>query len=425
MKMKRQFCNLVAFFFAGILLLAAMFVFSLDYVRGTSVIFPVYSPEESMNRFFFFLNFFIPLALCGAAFCGSLFIPNKLIRCLCIAAGLYAAIHSVYVLRDFFTINLCIYCAYIITAVTAFPGPWNLVAAGSGMVLFIVFLFHPPFMGAPPQGIDFTNPSLSEVVPALIYMFITGAAMSLLRSFVEKRFKAEAQVEHLNYVGTKLILFNHRLQELAKNRGEEAVKQDRLRFTRDLHDGCGHAFTNIIAITDGAVSCGPMENVKAQEVFQRIRNQATKGLQETRSILHLIRSIGEPYMNSVDAIYHLKTVFEEVTGIEVEVEWGNMKLDYGSTINTVISRIVQEAFTNSIRHGQATKILIHFWEFPETLSMTVTDNGKGASVIVKGIGLAGMEERLASLGGYLKVSFPNEGGFRLGVTIPLTNAEQT
>jgi signal transduction histidine kinase len=51
--------------------------------------------------------------------------------------------------------------------------------------------------------------------------------------------------------------------------------------------------------------------------------------------------------------------------------------------------------------------------------MTVTDNGVGAANIIKGIGLAGMEERLESVGGTLAVSSPPEGGFRLRITIPL------
>jgi signal transduction histidine kinase len=51
--------------------------------------------------------------------------------------------------------------------------------------------------------------------------------------------------------------------------------------------------------------------------------------------------------------------------------------------------------------------------------MTVTDNGVGAANIVKGIGLAGMEERLESVGGTLSVSSPQEGGFRLKIAIPL------
>jgi signal transduction histidine kinase len=115
----------------------------------------------------------------------------------------------------------------------------------------------------------------------------------------------------------------------------------------------------------------------------------------------------------------MKSIFQEVTGIRVDIESGNMKFDYGPIINTVLTRIVQEAFTNSIRHGQATRILIHFWEFPDSLTMTVTDNGKGIQQIVKGIGLAGMEERLATVKGTLETFSPEEGGFRLKVTIPL------
>jgi signal transduction histidine kinase len=98
---------------------------------------------------------------------------------------------------------------------------------------------------------------------------------------------------------------------------------------------------------------------------------------------------------------------------------GNMKNDYGPAVNKVISRIIQESFTNSIRHGRASRIQIQFWEFPHEFTMTVTDNGIGADNIVKGIGLAGMEERLEPVGGALVVSSPQEGGFRLRITIPL------
>lgn len=79
---------------------------------------------------------------------------------------------------------------------------------------------------------------------------------------------------------------------------------------------------------------------------------------------------------------------------------------------------MQEAFTNAVRHGRATRIDILFWEFPDYLSMTVCDNGIGSKEIVKGIGLAGMEERLVKLNGSLQATSPDEGGFRLTVRIP-------
>jgi signal transduction histidine kinase len=51
--------------------------------------------------------------------------------------------------------------------------------------------------------------------------------------------------------------------------------------------------------------------------------------------------------------------------------------------------------------------------------MTVSDNGRGARQIVKGIGMAGMEERVVAIGGTLRAYSPEDGGFRLNVVIPL------
>jgi signal transduction histidine kinase len=254
-------------------------------------------------------------------------------------------------------------------------------------------------------------------------MVLISTGMIIIRFLFNRQLSNKETINHLNFVGTKMVLFNHRLQELARQRGDNAVKQDRLRFTRDLHDSCGYAFTNIILVTDAAVSRGETDGA-TQEIFQNIRKLAINGLNDTRETLHLIRRIQEPYSNSIETVYQLKTIFEEVTGIAVEIEWGNMRHEYGQTVNKVIARIIQEAFTNAIRHGKATFILIQFWEFPKKLSMTVTDNGTGTSVVVKGIGLAGMEERLETVGGKLDVSSPPEGGFRLGITIPMVGGDK-
>ncbi|MBP5747163.1 MAG: hypothetical protein J6W63_02225, partial [Treponema sp.] len=75
---------------------------------------------------------------------------------------------------------------------------------------------------------------------------------------------------------------------------------------------------------------------------------------------------------------------------------------------------------NAVRHGHAKNVYIAFWEDNDVLVMKVQDDGIGSSKIVKGIGLAGMEERLESQGGKLEVSRPKDGGFMLKIKIPLT-----
>ncbi|GHV64221.1 hypothetical protein AGMMS49587_16170 [Spirochaetia bacterium] len=428
MNTERLFYKIIPALMVTLLLGISLLMFGVKYLGPGTDILLLYG--NSINREFFYLNFIIPFIICGASVYACLFFPPGgrqgrnifgYLKNFCLVTGFSSAVFCGFFLEDLYLIKLCLYTAFIVMASVAFGPPKNYWLDLWAIVLFILFLFHPTLLRGIPVEVNFVNPSFTETIPAAVYLLSSAASLCLFRYFLDKNIYDNHTINHLNAVSEKMILFNHHLQELVKYRGEEAVRQDRLRFTRDLHDSCGYAFTNIILVTDAAVSCGPTEPVKSQEVLQRIRNLAATGLKDTRETLHLIRNIQEPYTKSIETVVQLKAIFEEVTGIPVTIEWGNMKNDYGSTINYVLTRIIQEAFTNSIRHGKATGISIQFWEFQGKLSMSVTDNGVGTSLIVKGIGLAGMEERLESIGGNLEVSLPPEGGFRLAITIPIVS----
>jgi signal transduction histidine kinase len=419
MKQEQWLYKIVSAAIITILLFTGFVMFTSRYAVHAEL--PVLANADGqLSRLVFLRTFYISFFLYSAALFGCVFYAGFMRR-LCLVAGLAAAVLCVYIFDDLFTINIFMYLAYISMASLMFPFPQNGVLSMTALSLFLLFMLHPSFMGLSLGGSQFVKPAFPEICVIMIILLLAASTLSLLRFFMDKYRHNQKTIEHLNFVSTKLLLFNHRLQELAKQRGEEAVKQDRLRFTRDLHDSCGYAFSNIILVSDAAVSQGEMETAHSQEVFCQIRNLAFRGLNETRETLRLIRKLQEPYHKSIETIYQLKTIFEEVTGIAVTIEWGNMKSDYGPAINQVLTRIIQEAFTNSIRHGKASRILMQFWEFPGEFTMTVTDNGIGAVNIVKGIGLAGMEERLESVGGTLAVSLPPEGGFRLRIVIPLAH----
>jgi signal transduction histidine kinase len=405
----------------AVLLSVAGTVFTLKYVYNLPVLSLIFDTDEKLNRLFFYLNFYASYVLYGILLYAALFSSGVFMRSAFLTGAFVLAVLFVYILEDFFVINMFVYTAYLVVVSFSFPVPKNGIIDTVIIILFCVSMCHPSFLGSYSSIGFFQNPKAVEILPAAVYLAFFAGGMVLLRMFIDKYIQAAATVDHLNLVGTKMSTLNNRLQELVRNSSEESVRKDRLRFTRELHDSCGYAFTNIIAITDAAVSSGTLETDDTQDIFTYIRKLAVEGLKEMRNLLHTIREIQEPYMKSIDTIFQLKTIFEEVTDIKVSVEWGNIKHDYGPAVNRVITRIVQEAFTNSVRHGQANNILIQFWEFPAELSMTVTDNGIGASVIVKGIGLAGMEERVSAVGGRLAINSPKEGGFRLFVTIPLVD----
>ena len=403
---------------AAVFMTGACAVFTLKYVSSNIVLPVIFDQDTSVNKTFFYLNFYLPFGISALCLYGCLYLKGTFIRGLCFIIGLVSAVISVYFFGDLLTISLCIYSAYIVMSVSAFSPPRNYLVAAFALLFFTLFIFSPAILG-PVTGDMNISAGAGEYIVFGFYLVILGGSVAAIRFLAEKFANGEVTVAHLNDVSAKMLLINHRLQEYVKNSGEEIVKKERLRFTRDLHDSCGYVFTNIIAVSEAAMSFSSMEPKKIHDTFQLLQNQARQGLKQTRETLHMIRELEDSATKSIDTIFEMRSIFHEVTGIEIDIESGNMKHDYGPAVNTVLIRIVQEAFTNSIRHGQATRILIHFWEFPDSLNMTVTDNGSGALNVVKGIGMAGMEERLAAIGGTLETFSPEDGGFRLKVIIPL------
>jgi signal transduction histidine kinase len=426
--MKRLNCtynSIVSLLSAFLFLLGACTIFTIKYTLSDTVLPLYFDTVKAINRKFFIINFYVPLGIYCASLGGCWVWKKTLPKLLCTLVSLAAAIITGYVLEDVLTIHLCIYSIFIIIIGNSFDLPLNCWLSGISIPVFIAFLFHPPFLGLSLTGSGFKNPDVPHTAVMFLYLFCFAGFVNLARYLRDKYIQDEATISHLNAVGTNMLLFNHRLQEYVKNSGEEAAKQERLKFTSELHDNCGYVFTNIIAITDAAISCGDMETWRMQDTFQLIQSQAREGLKRTRETLHMIRELQDPVSGSIDGIYEMRRIFQDVTGIKVDIESGNMKFNYGPTVNRTLNRIVQEAFTNSVRHGQSTRILIHLWEYQGTLSMTVRDNGIGAKNIVKGIGLAGMEERLAAIGGALAVSSPEDGGFQIKVDIPLPENRQS
>ena len=313
-------------------------------------------------------------------------------------------------------IHLCLYFAWISAVCFATSSPFNYIAGAAGSVCFVIVLTHPDIFGI--------NMLLSpnEIAEHQHVLYLFSAFVPLLsyalRFACDKWQENLDTVVHLHNTMSNMSLLNQKLQSAARKRGLQAAHEERLRISRDMHDSLGYVFTNIAALMDAAVSSGCKNKRQTQETCQLAREQAQHGLQEMRKTLRSIREVQDPFFQSIDTVYQLKKIFEEVTGIRVVIESGNMKKNYGKELNAVLIRTVQEAFTNAVRHGRATRIDILFWEFPDYLSMTVCDNGIGSKEIVKGIGLAGMEERLVKLNGSLQATSPDEGGFRLTVRIP-------
>jgi len=331
---------------------------------------------------------------------------------------------ATYSIQDYLEIKLPFAIALMITSGIRLMFPLNLIMGIIAATFTIVFQYRPSLFGVSiiTYG-NFLEQPRSQAVFSLV-IATSGIFAVVLRQFSDALAYERAMLLHQQHVMTQLSLFNQRLQEHAKEVGEEAAHKERNRISREMHDSSGYVFTNIMALIDAAISGGGRDWAQLEDLLQTASIQARDGLQETRRTLRALRKIEPSLFSSIDSIYQITRIFSEITGIDVQIEIGNMERDYGQYINRTLCRIVQEALTNSVRHGRANKIVIQFWVSRGLLCMIVTDNGIGSKQVVKGIGLAGMEERLAPLGGSIETTAPEEGGFRLTIFIPLTRIPQ-
>jgi signal transduction histidine kinase len=130
------------------------------------------------------------------------------------------------------------------------------------------------------------------------------------------------------------------------------------------------------------------------------------------------------HLGLVAALEWQANEFQNRTGIKCEVheDWSEPPLD--QSLATTFFRIFQETLTNIIRHAGATEVSVHLKEKEERIILEVRDNGRGISPEeisnTRSMGLLGMKERAALLGGEFKIGRVRGGsGTQVTVSVPL------
>jgi signal transduction histidine kinase len=90
----------------------------------------------------------------------------------------------------------------------------------------------------------------------------------------------------------------------------------------------------------------------------------------------------------------------------------------GEELDWLIYRVIQEALTNTFRHGQANHVFINVHLKDKLISINIRDNGLGTTNIKLGCGLTGIQERVKDLGGRFEVESGPNRGFIIKILIP-------
>ena len=205
-----------------------------------------------------------------------------------------------------------------------------------------------------------------------------------------------------------------------------AQEEERRRIARELHDDYGQAVTAIKLRLD-------MLNRKWGKVLpaalQKEITQIEQILSDTmREIRQLITDLRPTMLDDLGLIPTLRWRvgrFQEETGITTRLSLPKQWSRLPSQLETAIYRVVQEGLNNVARHSAATRVQVRVEKRNGTVSAWVEDNGIGFDVgkvmeeVKESVGLMGIEERAALLGGKAEISSRVGKGTRIRVDLPV------
>ena len=202
----------------------------------------------------------------------------------------------------------------------------------------------------------------------------------------------------------------------------ETQENERRALSRELHDAVGQTLSALmLGISNlGANLPAPVsEELKAS--LETTRHLASTSVSLVRNISLALRPSMLDDLGLVPALRWQAREVSRTTGMQVEVSAAEELDELADPVKTCLYRVVQEALRNCTRHSAAQHVTIAMERKPNLLEVSVRDDGRGfVPATEKGLGLLGMHERVAALGGEFQVTSEPGAGTLLRATLPLT-----
>lgn len=225
-----------------------------------------------------------------------------------------------------------------------------------------------------------------------------------------------------------------RILESAKNRQLIGLKiimaqeDERKRIARDIHDGVAQSIANVVLRAEIAEKMmARQDSVSVLSEIDALKGQARSGLEEIRKVIFNLRPMALDDLGIVPILRKFTQDFEEKEKIRTKFELQGKETRLPSAMEVAIFRLVQEAFTNVLKHAEATFVSLDIAYQLQMVKITIRDNGKGfqsdsiQSRMTSGAhyGLLGMKERVELLEGRFEIESNPNAGTQITMLIPI------
>ena len=197
-----------------------------------------------------------------------------------------------------------------------------------------------------------------------------------------------------------------------------AVAEERLRFSRDLHDVMGRNLTTIALKSELAVQLARRGRPEAADQMTEVQRIAQESHREVRD---LVRGYRTADLNS--EVIGARAVLR-AAGVECEIDLGDDAGALSGPVQSVLGWVLREATTNVLRHSEAGHCHVRLRVTGGRAVLELENDGVRSPSAAppspgNGTGLHGLRERLAAHGGELDLPTAATGSFLLRAAVPL------
>lgn len=269
---------------------------------------------------------------------------------------------------------------------------------------------------------DVDQIKLAILVATLAMLMMAFFVISFVLLYQKRRFDEEKKLSEIEKNHTRLLL------DTALNSEEN----ERRRIAQDLHDDIGTMLSLTKLSLNQLSKLVNVSNEKEEQILKKTQSLVEETILHVRRITRdLVPSTLERF-GLTEAIEEFIHKLEEGDNLTITFQPGSEEFPrQGQKIELTVYRIMQELVNNAIKHASCTKIEIGLEMNDQFIGLRVADNGKGfdpeaiREENLDGLGLLGIESRLAILNGTVQYSRSGNGGSTAKILIPVRSESES
>ena len=235
-------------------------------------------------------------------------------------------------------------------------------------------------------------------------------------------------------VGYGLRQRQERLAQLIDNEATARVQAERLRIARDLHDVVAHRLSTITVQSGVASHLLDRDPAMTKDALDAINTAGKEALEELRGMVGVLRSTDEPTVAPLQPApadpNDISALVERARrdGLLVTItQHGSFPSLVNDGVVIAAHRIIGEALANAARHAGAVPVAVTINHGTSGVTIRIDNDHPTGDVFAMpstGVGIAGMTERAAAVGGSLVAKPTSQGGFTVQANLPYTRQDQ-